>query len=314
MYNRIVDQRLVSHYAHEPGDRRSSNTVTSPIDQLQIALAIADESMLKTLLADCLQIIAPLHQIGKISSTIGVRMPSGDVVDAVLTYDQVCCIPIDSDSELEPFAPCEGKSAHECEREMAYLTRCTSGMQTIVHHASLSDALAVLTRARLSPHQIHTILNLSYDAWCKTWWYGLDDNGEFSIPFHRRIRTRQYADGSVTIQYKDYYSAVKPICFSSQRQRVVIAIHRENQSFSTVLSSINASREQLGIHQALLICDRLSELEARGFLSQQVSLYTASDLYVYAHADCAICVNRDCPMNHRKDSPVVTCRQFCLGD
>ncbi|MEB3212359.1 MAG: hypothetical protein VKL39_13440 [Leptolyngbyaceae bacterium] len=316
MYNRIVDQSLVHHPTSGSGESRSSGTVTSPIDQVQIALAIADESTLKTLLADCLQRIAPLHQIGKISSIIGVRTPDGDTVDAVLTYDRIHCIPADSDPEIEPFAPCEGKSANECEREMAHLTRCSSGLRTVVHHVSLSDALAALTNARLSPSQIHTIVNLPHDAWYKTWWYELDKSGEFSIPFHRRIRTRQYADGSVTIQYKDYYSysTTKPICFSSQRQQVVVAIHRENQSFSTVLSSINANREQLGVDHALLICDRLSELEARGYLSQQVSLYTASDLCVYAHADCMICVNHDCPMHRRSDSPVVTCRMFCLGD
>lgn len=314
MYDRMVDQSLVRQGTFGQDNRRSAGAVTTHIDQVQIALAIADESMLKTLLTDCLQTIAPIHQIGHISSSIGVRTPGGETVDAVLTYEQIHCIPTDSDPELEPFAPCEGKSAKECERELAQLTRCESELQTFVHHASLSATLASLTHARFSPSQIHTILNLPHDGWYKTWWYGLDENGEFSIPFHRRMRTRQYPDGSVTIQYKDHYPSTKPACFSSQRQRVVVAIHQDNQSFSSVLSSINASREQLGIDHAILICDRLSELEARGFLSQHVSLYTASDLCVYAHADCMICVNYDCPMNHKEDSPVVTCRQFCLGD
>jgi hypothetical protein len=314
MYNRIVDQSLVHHTRDRQEEYRSSDTVHSRIDQVQIALAIADESMLKSLLTDCLQTIAPLHQIGTISSTIGVRTPSGETTDAVLTFDQIHCIPSESDLNTQPFWPCDGKSATECEREFAWLTRCTSGLQTAVHHASLSDTLTALTSARLSPSQIHTILNLPRDAWHKTWWYGLDEYGNFTIPFHRWMRMRQHPDGSLTIQYKDYYSDTKPQCFSSQQQQVVVAIHQENESFSGVLSAINARREQLGIPYALLICDRLSELEARGFLSQHVSLYTASDLSVYAHADCMICVNRECPMNHQADSPVVTCRQFCLGE
>ena len=314
MYNRIVDHSLVPHGTSKQGDRWAQGTVNSHIDQVQIALAIADESMLKTLLTDCTRPIAPLHQIGHTSSVISLRIPSGDTVDAVLTYDHIVCIPTDSDLEHEPFTPCVGKSATECQREIACLTRCESDLQTFVHHSPFAETLTALTYAGFSPSQIHTILNLPQDGWHKTWWYTLDENGEFSIPFHRRMRTRQYTDGTVTIQYKDHFPSTKPPCFSRQSERVLITIHREDQSFSDILSTINYGREQLGIGHAILICDRLSELEARGFLSQHVSLYSASDLSVSTHADCMICVNEDCPMSHRADSPVLTCRRFCVGD
>ncbi len=314
MYDRIVDHSLVSQDMSGQGDRWSQGTMKNRIEQVQIALAIADEPMLKTLLTDCTRSIAPLHQIGNISSVIGVRMPSGDGIDAVLTYDHIICILTGADADIEPFTPCEGKSATECEREIAHLTRCESDLQTLMHHAPLAETLALLTHVGFSSSQIHAILNLPQDAWHKTWWYMLDDNGLFSVPFHRRLRARHHADGAVTIQYKDQFPTTKPSCFSSQQKQVVVAIRRDHQSFSESLSTINYSREQLGICHAILICDRLSELEARGFLSQQVSLYTASELAVYPRADCMICVNSDCPMSHRPDSPVTTCRQFCVGD
>jgi len=314
MYDRIVDHSLIPRDASRSGDRWTQVGASSSVDQMQIALAIADETLLKTLLTDSTRPIVPLHQIGHVSSTIGVRVSSGEIVDAVLTYEHVRCIPADGEADIDPFIPCINKSATECQREIAHLTRCESDLQTLVHHTPLAETLAVLTQSGFSPNQIRTILHLPQDAWYKTWWYALDDQGEFTTPFHRRIRSRQYTDGAITIQYVDQFPMTKPPCFRSLIQRVVVSIHREDQSFSHTLATVNASREQLGTDQAILLCDRLSELEARGYLSQHVSLYTASELAIPSHADCMICVNADCPMNRRIDSPVTTCRNFCVGD
>ncbi len=314
MYDRIVDHSLVHSTSPESGNRQHQRSVHSSIDQVQIALAIADESMLKTVLTACLPAIAPQHQIGHVSSVIGVRVPSGDTVDAVLSFDHITCVLADDGSSIEPFSPCLGKNAVDCRREISYLTRCESDLQTFVHHMPLGETLAILSHCGFSSSQIQAILHLPQDGWYKTWWYMLDDSGEFTVPFHRCIRTRHYPDGALTIQYKDRFPETKPPCFKSERMRVLVFILREDQRFSEVVSAVNCSRDQLGIHHAVLIGDRLSELEARGFLSQQVSLYTATDLPVYTRADCMICANDDCPMYQQSDSPVMTCRKFCVSD
>lgn len=296
-------------------DRRSvHSSETSHIDQVQIALAIADESMLKSLLVSSTPAVAEAHRVGSVSSTIGIRLDAHQSLDAVLEFEDIHCVMAESETEIEHYLGMFNKSAHERQRELARLTQCKSELQTMLHHATPVQTISSLSQVGFAPHQIQSILQLPYDAWHKSWWYSLDENGNFSLPFHRIMRTRRYADGTFTLQYRDFFSQEKPVCFKSQSQKVIVAIQDQNQSFSSLLSSINYGRDQLDIDRVILIGDRLSELEARGFVSQGVSLYAASDLILPSRADCRICAQHDCPMNQRDDSPVATCRKFCVGD
>lgn len=299
---------------HDSGDDVPPPRPPSPVEQVQLALAIADEAGLKALLTDCTPPLAQRHRIGATSSTISIRLDTHETVDALVEFEDITCVPAESDADVERTMESWGLSASERIRELSRLTRCESDLQTLLHHATLAQTLSHLAHVGFSPQHIQDILHLPTDAWHKSWWYTLDDLGNFAIPFHRRIRTRRYADGTFTIQYKDYFPYEKPTCFKSRAQKVLVAIQDPSQGFGPLMSSINYGREKLGIDRAILIGDRLSELEARGFVSQGVSLYAASDLLLPTRANCMLCANHSCPMNHRQDSPVTTCRSFCLGE
>jgi hypothetical protein len=279
-------------------------------DQVQIALAIADETLLKSVLVNCTPPIAPAHRIGSVTSTIGVPITAKQAVDGVLTFEAIHCILSDSPVERDRSSSRSDPQSSQ-QQEYARLTRCESETHILGQTMPQTQALSLLTSAGFSPQQAGEILHLPYEAWHKSWWYMPDAEGNFTVPFLRLIRTLRYTDGTFTVQYKDYYGQAKPARFKSQDQKVVIEIRTEMQSFRKTLEKINYSREQLGVDRAILICDRLSDLEARGFISQDISLYTSSELLLPAQADCVICANETCPLSNNS-SPVVLCRQFYL--
>jgi predicted CopG family antitoxin len=296
-----------------PADTLSSST--SMHDQVQIALAIADEPLLRSLLVHCTPAIAPYHQIGSITSSIGVPIESKKSVDGVLSFELVRCVlapPDQIDQSFKTTGPQTDRDRNQKQREYARLTRCESETHILGQTISLAQALTMLSHVGFSSQQVEAILNLPYEAWHKSWWYTLDVEGGFTVPFLRLIRTLRYTDGTFTIQYKDYFGQEKPACFKSQEQKVLVEIKTERQSFSKTLEKINYSRKKLGITRAILICDRLSDLEARGFISQGISLYTASELILPTQANCSLCVNTACLLSGQTSSPVVMCRQFCL--
>lgn len=286
-----------------------SQAAASVHDQVQIALAIADTTLLKSLLVDSTPPIAPSHQIGSVTSAIGVPLAGKKAVDGVLTFEAIHCVLSNAPVERERHSHSEGHNRSQ--RERARLTQCESETHILGRTVPLAQALSLLSQSGFSPRQIEEILHLPYEAWHKSWWYALDTEGNFTVPFLRLIRTLRYTDGTFTIQYKDYYGQEKPTCFGIREQKVLIEIKAEVQSFGKTLEKINYAREQLGVSQAILICDRLSDLEARGFISQGISLYTAAELNLPAQANCAICVS-DCPMMGRESSPVLLCQQFCI--
>lgn len=280
-------------------------------DQVQIALAIAEENSLKSLLTDCISPIAQPHRIGAISSTIGIPIKAKKVVDGIIHYEVVDCVLVDAPVETDP-QRAEATLGNGSHWRNQRLTRCESETRILGQTVPMSQAIALLASSGFSPRQVEDILNLPYEAWHKTWWYTVDADGNFTVPFLRMIRTLRYTDGTFTIQYKDYYSDVKPACFKGQEQKVLIEIKAELDSFSKTLEKINYSRDRCGIDRAILICNSLSELEARGFISQGISIYTATAVNLPIQANCATCIHHSCPMHNLDHSPVVICRHFEL--
>jgi hypothetical protein len=293
---------------------------TSTHDQVQIALAIADEPLLKSLLVNSTPPIAPPHRIGAISSTIGVPLASQKAVDGILSFESIYCVLADAPPEIDAKPVGSGAAGRNSQqREFARLTRCESELQTLGQSVPIAQAIALLNHAGFSTRHVEEILNLPYEAWHKSWWYAVDSLGHFTVPFLRLMRTLRYANGTLTLQYKDFFGQEKPICFKSQMQQVLIEIKTEPYSFHKTLQKINYSRAQLGIQKAILICDdaassqhSVTDLEARGFISQNISLYLSSDLILPTQANCANCGTANCPLSGNDNSPVMMCHQFCL--
>jgi len=290
------------------GERQESVSVR---DRISLALAIADSDLLKSLLVDCTPPIAPHHLIGDITSSIGVPLPSGKAADGIILFETIHCVLADSQTEIE--GQLVGSNSRDIKRRvLARLTQCESETQTLGQNISFAQALALLTQVGFLPQQIDAILNLSGDARYKCWWYTLDSEGNLSVPFLRLLRTLHYPNGSLTIQYKDYFSQEQPSCFNSQAAKVLVQIKAESQSFRTTVENINVARKALGITKAIVICDSLSDLEARGFIHQGISLYTATEIILPVQANCALCMRQECPMQGKENSPVMRCRRFCL--
>lgn len=271
-------------------------------DQVQIALAIADQSLLRSLLLNCLPAVLPAHQIGSVTAAIGV--PIGKkAVDGVLTVEQIHCILADS-------IEAGGTGANSPRPDVRSL-KCESELQTIGQSISLAQAIGLLQQAGFSTAQVEEILHLCSEGWHKSWWYSIDAEGNFAVPFLRQIRTLRYANGRVTLQYKDRFEQDKPPCFRSQPRQVLVEIETEPQSFRQTLEKINYAKAKLDIPVAILICDRLSELEVQGFVSQQISIYSSS-AELPVQADCQSCATIECPLHGHTDSPVIACRRYCI--
>lgn len=280
-------------------------------DRVQIALAIADESLLKSLLVDCTPPLVQSHRIAGVRSTIGVPLAANTVADGTIEFEEIHCVLADSLDQLE-----QGVAAYTRrngnERGYLDLTHYETETQTLGQSITLSHAISLLAHAGYTVPQVKKILHLPYDAWHKSWWYQADEQGEFTIPFLRLMRSRRYADGAYTLQYKDFFAEEQPCCFKSRSQNVLVEIMPEQHEFSATLAKINSARQQTGIDQALVICDRVSDLEARGFISQHISLYAAHEIALPVMANCQNCATHDCPMCGKSDSPVLLCQRFCL--
>jgi hypothetical protein len=279
-------------------------------DRVQIALAIADPILLKSLLTDCTPPIAPSHQIGGISTQIGIPVESRKAIDGIIRFESIRCVLADAADWAQGVL----KYSHSVGNDRGYLdlNRCATELSTLGQTVSLSQAIALLAQAEFSSDQIHAILNMPQDAWYKSGWFALDAIGGFTIPFQRLMRTRHYANGTLTLQYKDFFAEDKPPCFKSQDQQVLVEIGTDLHSFRKTLEKINYARQQLGIAKALLICNQISELEAQGYISQGISIYAAHEVVLPTHANCLDCAMDNCPMQGNPDSPVTQCQRFCL--
>ena len=280
-------------------------------DRVQIALAIADRPALRSLLTDCVPPIAAPHRIGDVTAKIGIPLESRKAIDGMIQYESIHCILADSPIELEQSVSEYARRHHERSAQLD-LTRCEAETRTLGQANGLSQAIALLAQSGLSHSQIDEILNLPQDAWHKSWWFTLDDLGNLTVPFLRLMRSRRFANGTYTLHYKDFFAEEKPTCFKSQPEQVLIEISPAPNGFRKTLEKINYARQQLQTTKALLICDRLPELEIRGYISQGISLYTAAEITLPIRSNCADCVT-PCPMQGRLNSPVIACQQFCLG-
>ncbi|MEB3360044.1 MAG: hypothetical protein VKK04_25185 [Synechococcales bacterium] len=322
MYDHRLISGRISHppsplgFVASPGDRAHA-AACDWLEQVQMALALANPSLLRSLLTDCTPSLIPAHRIGAISSMVGVPIEAADAADGVLQFEVIHSVLATPQSQVDEWVSgslCSTGSQpdHRCvEREYARLTQCESELHTLGRGMTLTEAIALLSHAGFSSAAIRDILSLPFDGWHKSWWYMPDESQHFTIPFRRYLRTRRLADGTVTLQYKDFFAHTKPCCFTSQIQRVLIDVQVEPTSFTQTLRRINYRRDRLGIAAVMLVCDRVSELEARGYINQGVHLLSAAAIALPTHADCTHCANHDCPMQGNPDSPVLTCQRFC---
>jgi len=266
-------------------------------DQIQIALAIADETLLRALLTHSIAPIIPPQCLARVSSEVGV--PTGDrqVADGVLHFETVECV---LSASLE-----EG-------RDRSRVTQYESELHTLGSNLPLAPMVALLTESGFTPKQIQDILRLPQDGWHKSWWYSLDSHSHFTVPFLRHIRLVRYVDGTLTLQYKDFFEQNKPSCFTRTSKKVLVAIKPDEQGFGETLKQLNYQRSALEIQQAVLVCNRISELEAQAFIRQGISLYPAVELLLPTQANCGVCGRSECPMNGIENSTVVLCHGFLL--
>lgn len=275
----------------------SSVRTTNLRDQIQIALAIADEPLLKALLIHSITPIIQPQCLGSVTSEVGVPIGDQQVADGVLHFEAIQCVLASN------LGPEEG-------RDRSRLTQYESEMQTLGRNLALAPTIALLAESGFSSKQIEDILRLPQDGWHKSWWRTIDANHQFTLPFLRHIRLVRYADGSLTLQYKDFYEQEKPACFTRLPKKILVAIKPDEQGFGETLKQLNYQRQALNIQQAVLVCNRISELEAQAFIRQGISLYPAIELVLPTQANCGLCGRSECPMNGIPDSTVALCHGF----
>lgn len=280
-------------------------------DQIQIALAIAEEATLRSLLINSIPPIAFPQRLGTVRAAIGIPIAPERTLDGLIHYEDIHCVLTDAPVRTDPqlAQPHWGNLPRLSDAD---LTRCESEMHTLGQNIAIAQAISLLEHSGFTAEQIDQVLNLPQQAWHKTWWYHLDHQGNCATPFLRLIRTLRYTDGTFTIRYKDYFAQDKPLCFQSQQLKALVEIQPKLQSFSRTLEKINYARMQLGVEKAILICNSLSELELKGFISQGISIYSAEPLAFPVQSNCAVCMTGTCPLQGTPDSPVVMCHRFCL--
>ncbi len=283
-------------------------------DRVQIALAIADQPVLKSLLSHCTPPIAQPHRIGGVRSAIGLPIAPALAIapaDGLIEFEELHCVLAESPADLEQGVADYSRTKGN-RRGYLDLTRCEADSQIFGQMLPLSQAISRLAEAGFSAEQSRDILNLPQDGWHKSWWYQADESGQFTSPFLRLIRCRRYPDGSLTLQYKDFFAQEPPPCFKSRSAKVLVEILPAAHQFAATLAKINLARQQLDTAHALLICDQISDLEARGFISQGISIYAAEEIALPVQANCLHCATADCLMQGNPDSPVLLCQRFCL--
>jgi hypothetical protein len=229
-----------------------------PIGDLGLVLSLASEPALKSILSDCCPALADPRQIGPVSIQIGIPVPGLAMpLDALLHYERIRCV-------LLPDGQPKGAPGHK-----AY----QSDLQTLVWKEERMVAIATLTQAGFTEAQSDQILQLSSQAWYKSWWQQLDEWGNPGSIFQRWLRLRHHPNGTLTLQYQDHFSDQQPPCFCSQPQQVPVITYPTHQlSFTAVLATLNQARLALQTHAVLMIARNLSEPEIEGFMRQNVSL------------------------------------------
>ncbi|MGF1571072.1 MAG: hypothetical protein ACFCVD_23845 [Nodosilinea sp.] len=286
---------------------RQAQVLSEPAyPEAQLALAVADEAFLRTLVTDSLPAIAHPHEVGTVTVEVGVPMQNQGRMDAVVTFEHINCVLAGSypDAPLPP--------EFSCHDQYQATTSYQSDLATLAQNVSPSAAVALLSRSGFGPEDIRQILQLPSEAWHKSWWYTLDPDGFLTVPFQRFMRTRSFADGTFTLQFKDHYAHDRPAGFHSQPQQLPVVVHEPCLSFGDNLAQVNLTRRELGTGQALLIADNLSELEVEGYIRQNVSLFTLRGMAWPLTANCQVCRQHQCPLQGAESSPVIACRSFAV--
>lgn len=289
---------------------QSATSAADLHDRVQLALAIADPPLLRSLLTDAIPPILDPHQLGAVSSQVGVPLAETTVADAILHFEAHQCQLANPQPSQMPAMPRSRQAQLQESRELARLTQYEAELRTLGQNLSLSAAIALLTESGLPPADIDTILRLPKDGWHKPWWYALDEAGCFTLPFLRHIRLLHYPDGTLTVQYKDFFGVEKPPCFANAPEAALVFVRSPAQSFSATLLQINQQRSHSDIDRVILICQSVTELEARAFVQQGISVYPAAKLVLPIQTDCRQCGRQDCPMQQLETSPIALCRRF----
>jgi hypothetical protein len=234
-------------------------------EDLQLALAIAEEDALRSLLCDCLPSLAIPNQIGQVQIQVGV--PTANVMlDGLLQFERIRCAlaAVTPTNQPFPYSRAQGNAS-----ALAY----SSTLQTLVEQVTPRVAIATLTHVGFNPDQVHHLLHLPSQAWHKTWWQQWDEQGQFFQHFYRWMRLRCHPNGNLTLQYQDHYTEAPPPCFYSEVHQVPILVKSPAQSFAETLGQLNHARTTLETPLGLVIADHLTDLETEGFIRQHVSLY-----------------------------------------
>jgi len=275
-------------------------------DQVQMVLAVADAPLLRSLLTDCTPALALPQTLASVDAEVGVTAKSV-AADGVLSFRSIQYMLAEKATTTELPA---SVSMLRSSRELARLVQHESELQTLQQKLPLAPTVALLEQSGFATQQIQEILHLPQDSWHKSWWYGMDKMGHFTLPFLRCIRILRYPDGTLTIQYKDYFEEEKPNCFANQEYRVLIASKQATENFSETLQRVNQQRAALGVSRAILIAMQLNPMEAEAFMRQGVSVYPLNHLLMPVQADCMRCDRRECPLWRVSDSPVAMCYGF----
>ncbi|MGK7890732.1 MAG: hypothetical protein AB4042_15480 [Leptolyngbyaceae cyanobacterium] len=261
-------------HSASPGHRNSAPNATPFTDawanQVQLSLAIMGPEKLRSLLLQTTPPPIVNHRLGQVSLRLEVPLRAEATADGILRFEVISCRLADPASTPVTGT---GVSPSQHHRAMVNQIRCETKLHNLGLNLTLTEAIARLQYAFFSSGDIQRILNLPYHGWHRSWWEMVDPSDEFALPFQRLMRSRRYADGTVTLQYKDQFGYLPPPCFHSHSETVLLHIQRPGASFTTTLAEINQARESLGLNHAILIYRHLSKPESQAFRHQGVRLY-----------------------------------------
>ncbi|NJN20366.1 MAG: hypothetical protein HC812_03115 [Leptolyngbya sp. RL_3_1] len=234
-------------------------------DQIQLALAIADHTILRSLLTESTPAISLPQQLGQMQVTVGVPLADQNtMLDAVVDYESLGCA-------LLGEAPPETQTSDKAYRE---LTRCQSGLQTLGWRVTIAEAIALLSHGGFKEDDIQRILQLPSQGWHRSWWSTFDRQGNLGHPFQRWFRCRSYGDGTYILQYRDHYAQVAPSCFRGTWHQVPVVIASPGQGFGPLLMTLRRAQASLNTDHGILLSASLNDLEQEGFMRQGISVYT----------------------------------------
>lgn len=234
-------------------------------DQIQLALAIADTAILRSLLTESRPMILNPQQFGQMRVTVGVPLADqATMLDAVVDYESLGCALL---GEIPPEAQTSAKAYRE-------LTRCQSELQTLGWRVAIAEAIALLSHGGFQEQDIQRILQLPSEGWHRSWWSTFDRQGNLSHPFQRWFRCRRYGDGTYILQYRDHYAQVAPTCFRGDWHQIPVVIASAGQGFGALLMTLRRAQASLNTDHAILLSAPLSDLEQQGFMRQGISVYT----------------------------------------